>query len=373
MFKHNPELKNVFNMSNQQTGKQQTALAMAVLAYAENIANPAVLLPVVDRIGHKHTSLDIRPEHYIIVGKHLIASIGEVLGDAATPAILGAWENAYNQLAALMCGHEANLYKEQTIKQNGWTGWRLFKVGRKEMESAEICSFYFYPVDGGKVPHHKPGQYISIKLFLPELNLNQIRQYSISSAPNNDSYRISVKRETGGNLDVSGMISNRLHDEIMVGAHIELTSPAGNFILPDNLNGPVMFISGGVGLTPFISMLQYLTTSGTPYPITWLHGCRNHSVHAFKEQLNELVEKNENLKQHIFYNERTERDMEKEIYEGNLDLNQVVDLQHHPETQYYICGPAFFIEKQFNDLKNLGINTQNIFFEEFGPQLLQLN
>ncbi len=62
MFSHNPELKNLFNMGNQQSGKQQTALAMAVLAYAENIANPGVLMPVVDRIGHKHVSLDIRPE-----------------------------------------------------------------------------------------------------------------------------------------------------------------------------------------------------------------------------------------------------------------------------------------------------------------------
>jgi nitric oxide dioxygenase len=96
MFKHNPELKNMFNMANQQTGKQQTALAMAVLAYAENIANPSVLLPVVDRIGHKHTSIDIRPEHYSIVGQHLIASIAEVLGAGATADILDAWTVAYN-------------------------------------------------------------------------------------------------------------------------------------------------------------------------------------------------------------------------------------------------------------------------------------
>src|SRR5690554_543418 len=80
MFTHNPELKNMFNMGNQKNSKQQAALAFAVLAYAENIENPEVLLPVIDGIGQKHTSLSIRPEHYQIVGKHLIASIGEVLG-----------------------------------------------------------------------------------------------------------------------------------------------------------------------------------------------------------------------------------------------------------------------------------------------------
>jgi nitric oxide dioxygenase len=196
MFRDNPELKNVFNMGNQKSGKQQTALSNAVLAYAENIANPTVLMPVIDNIGHKHTSLDIRPEQYSIVGKHLIASIQEVLGAAASPEIIDAWTAAYHELAKIMSDHEAGLYKTQTQKQNGWSGWRLFKVIRKEMESAEICSFYLQPADGGKVALHQPGQYISLKLLLLELEMNQIRQYSISSAPDSTYYRISVKRES---------------------------------------------------------------------------------------------------------------------------------------------------------------------------------
>jgi nitric oxide dioxygenase len=373
MFKHNPELKNMFNMANQQTGKQQTALAMAVLAYAENIADPSVLLPVIDRIGQKHISLDIRPEHYAIVGNHLLASIGEVLGDAATPQILDAWKVAYNQLAALMSGHEANLYMDQVLKPNGWTGWRLFNVGQKTMESTEICSFYLYPADGGKVPHHKPGQYISIKLFLPQLNMAQIRQYSISSAPNDDYYRISVKRETGASVDVNGMISNQLHDAITEGKQVELTSPAGNFTLPDNLDVPLMFISGGVGITPFMSMVDHLAQKGTKQPITWLHGCRNESVHAFKQNINELATNHANFNQHVFYDVTSPKNTAENIYDGHLNISKINNLQHHPKTRYYICGPSFFIQKQFNDLKESGINTDNIFFEEFGPNILQLN
>jgi len=175
MFTHNPELKNMFNMDNQQNKKQQTALAMAVLAYAENIENPAVLMPAVDSIGQKHTSLDIRPEHYAIVGKHLIASISEVLGQGATPAILDAWAAAYMQLAAIMTGHEQNLYDNQIKKQGGWTGWRPFIVKDKVRESDEITSFYLYPADAGPVADFTPGQYISVRLFLPELNLLQPR------------------------------------------------------------------------------------------------------------------------------------------------------------------------------------------------------
>ena len=141
MFTHNPELKNMFNMGNQQNSKQQTALAFAVLAYAENIENPQVLTPVIDGIGQKHTSLSIRPEHYQIVGKQLIASIGEVLGESATPELLEAWKVAYAQLAKIMSGHEANIYEEQTSKNGGWTGWRPFIVKKKVKESTEITSF----------------------------------------------------------------------------------------------------------------------------------------------------------------------------------------------------------------------------------------
>jgi nitric oxide dioxygenase len=373
MFKHNPELKNIFNMGNQQSGKQQTALANAVLAYAENIADPSVLMPVIDHIGHKHTSLDIRPEQYIIVGNHLISSIREVLGDAATPEIIDAWTTAYSQLAKIMSGYEADLYQAQTLKHHGWTGWRLFKVMRKEAESSEICSFYLYPADGGKVPYHKPGQYISIKLLLPELKMNQIRQYSISSAPSEDYYRISVKRETNDALDINGIISNQLHNNIHVGLFVELSAPAGNFVLPEHSTTPVMFISGGVGITPFISMAEHLLQQDTKPHITWLHGCRSESVHAFKERVNEISNNNSNFQAYTFYDQCTEKDKKSDIHEGYLDINQIQSLQHEKGTNYFICGPSFFIEKQFNDLRKLGIAGENIFFEEFGPQSLHLN
>lgn len=161
MFKHNPELKNVFNMGNQQNQKQQMSLALAILAYAENIENPSVLSEAVTKIGHKHKSLDIRPEHYAIVGKHLLASIQEVLGEKATPELLEAWSLAYNQLAAIMIGVEDRLYKETIAQEGGWTGWRPFLIEQKVKESKEITSFYLYPSDGGKVSLFRPGQYIT--------------------------------------------------------------------------------------------------------------------------------------------------------------------------------------------------------------------
>ena len=373
MFIHHPELKNMFNMGNQQSDKQQTALAMAVLAYAENIANPTVLLPVVDRIGHKHVSLDIRPEHYIIVGRHLIASIQEVLGEAATPDIIDAWTVAYNQLASLMSGHEANLYQQKTILEHGWTGWRPFQVRKKLVESDEITSFHLYPADGGQVARHLPGQYISIRTFLPQLNLNQSRQYSISSVPDCDYYRISVKRELGKNIDTNGMISNQLHDVINVNDIIDITAPSGNFTLSDNLDAPVTLISGGVGLTPLLSMLQTLVAKNHKHSITWLHGCRNEKVHAFKGLVEDIAALHPDLNLHVFYNEATAANQETGILAGFVDIASVPQLNLDPSGHYYVCGPSVFITKQYNDLAAAGISKDRIYFEEFGPQVLSLN
>ncbi len=373
MFTHNPELKNLFNMGNQQSSKQQTALANAILAYAENIANPSVLMPAIQAIAQKHTSLNIRPEQYSIVGKHLIASIGEVLGEAATLPILAAWTAAYWQLAQLMSGEETQIYKEQQQKPNGWTGWRLFKIVKREMESTEVCSFYLSPADGGKVPLHQPGQYVSIKILLPGLNMSQIRQYSISSAPSESYYRISVKREINPDSNINGMISNQLHDATPIDSFVELSAPAGQFVLPKLLTAPLTFISGGVGITPMMSMVEHLMQQNSTTPITWIHGCRNEAAHAFKDKIKEFSRANNNLKTYTFYEQCPLGNNADDVYEGYPEISCIKEPGDKTATTYFICGPTKFIQKQFNDLRERGIDAQHILFEEFGPQLLHLN
>lgn len=373
MFTHNPELKNIFNMGNQQSGKQQVALAMAVLNYAENIDDPSPLVPAVTQIGHKHVSLDIRPEHYQIVGKHLLASIGEVLGDGATPDLLNAWEAAYGQLASLMSGIESNLYEQAVEKDGGWTGWRPFQVREKTAESAEITSFYLYPADGGHVADFLPGQYVSVRMFLPELHLFQPRQYSLSNAPNGTYYRISVKKESVAHLKPNGLISNHLHDQVQVGDIVEMASPAGGFTLDRSKHGPVVLISGGVGQTPLLSMLEYLVSTGSDRQITWIHGSRDTSVHAFREQIETLHAQEERFQRHIFYDQVEEEALQEDYYPGIVNLGRLKKSAVHPDADYYICGPAPFIKKQFQDLIAMGVAPGAIHYEEFGPNVLALH
>lgn len=78
MFAHNPELKEIFNMSNQRNGDQREALFNAIAAYASNIENLPALLPAVEKIAQKHTSFQIKPEQYNIVGSHLLATLDEM-------------------------------------------------------------------------------------------------------------------------------------------------------------------------------------------------------------------------------------------------------------------------------------------------------
>ena len=113
MFEHNPELKAIFNQGHQREGSQQQALAMAVAAYAQHIDNPGVLMPVLELIANKHVSLGIRAEHYAIVGRHLLASIREVLGALATDELIEAWGAAYGQLADVLVGIENKLYADR--------------------------------------------------------------------------------------------------------------------------------------------------------------------------------------------------------------------------------------------------------------------
>ncbi|MGG5507310.1 MULTISPECIES: NO-inducible flavohemoprotein [unclassified Myroides] len=369
MFEHNPELKHVFNMGNQQNEKQQTALALAVLAYAENIEQPSVLLPVVNSIGHKHTSLDIRAEHYAIVGKHLIASIKEVLGEVATDDLLGAWAVAYQELADLMSGHEQQIYNQKVSEKGGWTGWRPFVVKDKVVESSEITSFYLYPADQGPIADFKPGQYLSLRLFLPELNLLQPRQYSISCAPNGQYYRISVKREKGSQHP-DGLISNRLHQVVQVGDVVELSAPSGVFVLQNTKAKKKVFISGGIGQTPLLSMLESLILQKDAPAVQWIHGCREVEVHAFKNRLAEVVQQHDNVQQHIFYD--VVEETAAHVNKGWVELAQVNDAVVSQDAEYYICGPRGFIEKHYQYLVSQNIDKASIFFEEFGPASLQM-
>lgn len=370
MLSSNPELKNIFNMANQASGKQQNALSGAVLAYAENIEDPTVLINTLKSIGNKHVSLNIQPEQYDIVGNHLIGSIKEVLGDLATVELIEAWTCAYNELAQIMISIEAEMYQNTINKKGGWKGWRTFIISKIVKESDEINSFYLKPEDSKEIADFYPGQYISVSAFIPELGYKQPRQYSLSSYSNSEYYRISVKKEISQNTTPDGIVSNALHNK-KEGDIIEVSAPAGVFFADPEAKNPLVLVSGGVGLTPMMSMVETNKNSLQKNRTVWIHSCRNENVHAFKDTIEELNNENEWLTSFVFY--ETLPESETNAIEGRIDLHQIKEEILIEDAKYYICGPAIFIKVQYQSLVALGVNRENILYEEFGPQLLSLN
>ena len=116
MFEQNPEVKPMFNMEKQASGMQPQALAGAVLAAAENIANLEKILPAVEKIARVHCDCNVQAEHYPIIGKHLLVAIKEVLGDAATDEIIEAWGKAYGVIADVFIDVEKKEYESRVAK-----------------------------------------------------------------------------------------------------------------------------------------------------------------------------------------------------------------------------------------------------------------
>ncbi|WP_144144551.1 NO-inducible flavohemoprotein [Paraburkholderia sp. BCC1884] len=368
MFAHHPELKNVFNQTHQKSGSQPETLARAVYAYAANIDNLGALGPTVTRIANKHVSLNIRPEHYPIVGRHLLGAIVDVLGDAVDQETLGAWEVAYGQLANIFVGTEAKLYESAP-----WSGFRPFRVARKEVESDEITSFYLTPADGSPACGFEPGQYLSVKRFVDELGVDQPRQYSLSDAPNGKWLRISVKREAGREDIAPGHVSNLMHDGVEVGAIVHVSAPMGDFMLDRKKTTPVVLMSGGVGVTPMTAMLSTLLADQSARSVTFAHACRNGRVHAFKQWLDDAIAASPNVTRAIFYEavDAADRLGVDHDFEGRLDVTKIADKVILPDADYYICGPVPFMRAQCDALAALGVDAARIHTEVFGSGVVQ--
>ncbi|HTJ96579.1 MAG TPA: globin domain-containing protein, partial [Rhodocyclaceae bacterium] len=251
LFAAHPELKNIFNMSNQANGTQQQSLAAAVFAYAANYRTPDALTPVVERIVHKHASLGIKAEHYPIVGQHLLEAIKAILGDAATPELLAAWDEAYGVLANILIDAEKKLYAQAGINA-GDLQTLVVKEVRKESDN--VTSFYLQTVDGKSPGVFHPGHYISVAIT--NNGLRQLRQYSLSDAPEQPWWRISVKRED--EVQPGGLISNWLHANVKVGDTLQTSAAFGDFKPGIDGSAPIVLLSAGVGITPMVSVLNTL-------------------------------------------------------------------------------------------------------------------
>ena len=364
----NPEIRDLFNQSHHgETGSQSKALTAAVIAYGRNIDNLGVLASRVERITQKHVALNILPEHYHFVAEALLGAIKDVLGDAATEEVLEAWGEAYWFLADLLMARESNIYARLAAAQGGWNGWRDFAVESTKLESEVIRSFILVPTDGHAVMRHRPGQYLTFALDVPGAG-HLKRNYSISSAPDGRSYRISVKREARPGVP-PGLASNWLHDHAAPGTVLKVAPPAGEFFLDEKDDGPVVLLSGGVGLTPMMSMLETIARSGSGRPVWYIHGAENGRVHAMGEHARELASQARNITVRTFYNTPVQDDQLGVHYDepGLITADWLARNTPTQEAAYYLCGPRPFLRAMVGGLARTGVPLGSIHYEFFGP------
>jgi len=234
-------------------------------------------------------------------------------------------------------------------------------VFRREQESDEITSFYLKPSDGGPVCHFEPGQYVSVKRFVKEIGVDQPRQYTLSDAPNGEWLRISVKRERPQDAP-AGFVSNLIHEGIEVGGIVEVSAPMGEFTLDVAKTTPVVLISGGVGITPMVSMLTSLTAQNSKRKISFVHACRDGRTHAFGRWLDAIVAKHPNVSRTVFY-EKTHADDRPGTdfdFAGRLDFARIADKTLLPDADYYLCGPVPFMRAQQEALVAAGVSKARV-------------
>ncbi len=364
MFRENPEVAPLFNRSNQASGSQQRALAGAICAFAANVDQLEVLGAAVETIAQKHASLRILPEHYPVVGSNLLASIREVLGEAATEEIIDAWAEAYGFLADILIGRERHIYRVQARGEHGWNGFKPFRIARKEAESEVIVSFYLVPAEGGGVPSYKPGQYLTVRV--PDgQGATTMRNYSLSSAPCPEHFRISVKAEPRGS--VSGFLHGLREGDLL-----EVGPPCGEFFLDpaEHHERPLVLLSAGVGITPVLAMLESVLAAQPQREVIFIHGALNGRTQAFRRHLRGLAEGHPRLKLHIRYSEPEEADRAAGAHdsEGFIDAALIESLIPRRDCDYFFCGPKPFMAGIYRQLLAWGIPGTQVHFEFFGPK-----
>jgi nitric oxide dioxygenase len=364
----NESIRDLFNQSHHgESGSQPKALAAAVVAYARNIDNLGALASRVERIAQKHVGLNILPEHYPAVAESLLGAIKDVLGDAATDDIMTAWGEAYWLLADILIAREAGLYRELAAATGGWNGWRDFTVESTQPESEIIRSCFLVPADGGSVLRHRAGQYLTFALDIPGAGVVK-RNYSISCAPNGRTYRISIKREATPGVP-AGLASNWFHDTAGPGTRLKVAPPAGEFFLDEESRNPVVLLSGGVGLTPMVSMLEEIAQTGSGRPTWFIHGARDGRAHAMGPHVRALAARAPNVTVRTYYEAPATSDMLGRDYDdaGLISTDWLAANTPVAEATYYLCGPRPFLRTFVSGLARSGVPLHRIRYEFFGP------
>lgn len=258
-----------------------------------------------------------------------------------------------------------------------WSGKRKFRVVKRRLENLakDVCSFYLEPHDGGALPPFLPGQFLTFELNVPDHPVPVVRCYSLSDSPlMRDRYRVSIKRippPPKAAPDVPpGLSSSFFHDSLKEGDIVDVKAPAGGFHLDTASERPAVFIAGGIGLTPVLSMFKWLADTGSRRTAWFFLAVRNSNDIAMRDEIRDVADKNRQQFHTVtLYSEPTSECIEGSDYDckGFLSVDVLKRYLKTSNYEFYICGPPPMMEATVKALLDWGVPEADVHFEAFGP------
>lgn len=237
-----------------------------------------------------------------------------------------------------------------------WAG--KLRVARIFDETPQVKTFRLAPVDSvGALPFQfEPGQFLTLSVPSGESRVR--RSYSIASSPCCHGWcDLTVKHEHGG------AVSGYLHEQVKEGDLLDVSGPYGRFTFRGIESDSVVFLGGGVGITPLMSAIRYLTDQSWNGRIDLVYACKDRESIIFREELNQLARRHANLHVSIVLN-----DEPSETWTGPRGFITAELLGQIPairSRRIHLCGPPAMMDAVRNELSRLGIDPGSVHSELF--------
>jgi ferredoxin-NADP reductase/MOSC domain-containing protein YiiM len=281
------------------------------------------------------------------------------------PALSPGWQGSFRALLREPSGGapvsgNPGLFSERSPPP-AWEGFRKLRISRIDQESASVSSLILVPSDGRPLAAPLAGQFVVLRMRPAPDATALLRSYSLSDAPADDHYRISVKQEENGE------VSRWLHQRARVGDTVEVSAPRGSFTLGPG-DGPVVLLGAGVGITPLLAMLYTLAAGATTRSVWWCYGARNAADHPFAAESARLLGLIPGSRSHIVYSRPTESEIAGKRFDarGHLDVEALRQIGVPTEADFYLCGPTSFLRDLKRGLTDWGVPADRIHTEVFG-------
>lgn len=203
----------------------------------------------------------------------------------------------------------------------------------------------------------RPGQYVFMSLINSPYNDEEgiRRHFSIASSPN-DKKNLTIAtrlRDTAFKKSLN---------ELPIGSQVEISNITGGFVLPQDQTRPLVFIAGGIGITPFISMIKYVQEESLQHQITLVYSNRDRQSTAFLGELEAMAQKNPNIRLILTMTQDQDWTGEKRRIDAEFIKDYFPNLNNYT---YFVAGPPGMVDDVFSALTQAGIKEEFIRTESF--------